>query len=340
MVKPTKLRYRLPNKPTSLSADTLEERLNKLETIQARNTSNVFKYAFFFLMGVGLTMILYPQISEMLGGIREPSIALTGSGEAFDKDIVVEQEYNLDDDNEDIGDEPDTERQEEAMKPNKTTFKYSDEQDASLKSIPLKFGNEGNDEVHTSNGKGNENNERCDVNIEDEGKTIPVTFERFENIEDADNYDNDEPVNDKILKNAIKRNPTKTKQSDPLEGENEDEETLKLKTDDHRKDEQVLKISKASENNAKKTVVKEVEVKGAESIVKEQKSVNKKTKRSSGEKSSKTMETKNEQKLPKEILEFNATFLKGVKPKKIFADGRRIPPTELLPQKPNNSSVK
>ena len=350
MGKPTKLRNRLPNKPASSSADTLEERLNKIETIQARNTSNVFKYAFFFFMGVGLTMILYPEISVALAGLRESSITLTESEETPGKEVIVEQEYNLDDDTEEVEDAGaslETQRQEESQKPNKTTFKYSNEQDDSLKSVPLTFDNVDNGEKHASNKKSNEDNVKQNAKIEDNGKAIPVKFERFENIEDADNYENDETANKdtRLTQNTdkhsdVKRKPTKARQSDPLEGENEAEETLKLKTVDPRKDKQVHKVTKATGNNAKKTVVKEVKIERPESIVDEQKSVNMKTKRSSQQKSPKNMETKNEQKLPKEILEFNATILKGVTPKKIFADGRRIPPTELLPQKPNNSSVK
>ncbi|KAL3832523.1 hypothetical protein ACJMK2_024158 [Sinanodonta woodiana] len=48
----------------------------------------------------------------------------------------------------------------------------------------------------------------------------------------------------------------------------------------------------------------------------------------------------NNKKISKELMDFNATFLTKITPKKIFVDGRRIPPVELLPQKPNNSSVK
>lgn len=45
-------------------------------------------------------------------------------------------------------------------------------------------------------------------------------------------------------------------------------------------------------------------------------------------------------KIEEEIKKFQTTLQKGISPKKIFADGRRLPPIELLPQKPNNSSVK
>lgn len=42
----------------------------------------------------------------------------------------------------------------------------------------------------------------------------------------------------------------------------------------------------------------------------------------------------------KEVDEFKVSYLKSMAPKKIFVDGRRLPPVELLPQKPNNSSVR
>lgn len=44
--------------------------------------------------------------------------------------------------------------------------------------------------------------------------------------------------------------------------------------------------------------------------------------------------------IKKEVDNFKATYLKTMSPKKIFVDGRRLPPVELLPQKPNNSSVR
>ncbi|OWF40008.1 uncharacterized protein LOC110464377 [Mizuhopecten yessoensis] len=56
--------------------------------------------------------------------------------------------------------------------------------------------------------------------------------------------------------------------------------------------------------------------------------------------SSPTSTPSDEEELPKEVRDFKPTFQKTMKPKKIFADGRRLPPIELLPQKPNNSSVK
>ncbi|XP_069111252.1 uncharacterized protein [Argopecten irradians] len=56
--------------------------------------------------------------------------------------------------------------------------------------------------------------------------------------------------------------------------------------------------------------------------------------------SSKKQNVDTEQKLPKEVRDFKPTFQKTMTPKKIFADGRRLPPMELLPQKPNNSSVR
>ncbi|XP_061180354.1 prolyl 4-hydroxylase subunit alpha-1-like [Saccostrea echinata] len=44
--------------------------------------------------------------------------------------------------------------------------------------------------------------------------------------------------------------------------------------------------------------------------------------------------------LKTEAEKFKPTYLKKMSPKKIFADGRRLPPVELLAQKPNNSSVR
>lgn len=53
-----------------------------------------------------------------------------------------------------------------------------------------------------------------------------------------------------------------------------------------------------------------------------------------------TLSSGNVKEIEKEVEEFKATYLKKMSPKKIFVDGRRLPPVELLPQKPNNSSVR
>lgn len=53
-----------------------------------------------------------------------------------------------------------------------------------------------------------------------------------------------------------------------------------------------------------------------------------------------TLSSGNVKEIEKEVDEFKATYLKKMSPKKIFVDGRRLPPVELLPQKPNNSSVR
>ena len=68
-----------------------------------------------------------------------------------------------------------------------------------------------------------------------------------------------------------------------------------------------------------------------------------KTKSANKEKTS-IEKSKTEKRVPTQIEEemkkFKSTIQNHISPKKIFADGRRLPPTELLPQKPNNSSVR
>lgn len=62
---------------------------------------------------------------------------------------------------------------------------------------------------------------------------------------------------------------------------------------------------------------------------------------------SRTPKSKQPQSLPKDVKNFKSEaekfkpkYLKKMSPKKIFVDGRRLPPVELLAQKPNNSSVR
>ncbi|XP_013420882.1 prolyl 4-hydroxylase subunit alpha-1 [Lingula anatina] len=56
--------------------------------------------------------------------------------------------------------------------------------------------------------------------------------------------------------------------------------------------------------------------------------------------SSKTSKAPSQDQLPDEVKNFKPTILDALVAKKIFADGRRIPPVELLHQKTTNSTVK
>ena len=280
MVKQTKVRNRQLNKSVNPSSESLEERLNKIETIQAKSSSNVLKFAFFFFMGVGLTIVLYPEISKTLGGLLQTKditvdTKQTSAGENIGN--YIEQEYDLDEDdglNDLKNDVPDDSKNSKT--PNLSTSKYVDKKDESIKHAPL-------------------------------------TIEK----------------------------------SDPLEDEliHEDELDQSSKKTDRReerdiRDVKLMPFTADEDDDDDDAISLEPEVEAKEVKFKREVSKNKKTSKDTDKKATKVETPNTKQELPKEILEFNSTMLKGVTPKKIFADGRRIPPMELLPQKPNNSSVK
>ena len=303
MGKPTKLRHRQSNKPQISDNLSLEERLSKIENVQANNSSNVLKFAFFFFMGVGLTILLYPEVSKTLGGVRETREVITEKGKPSDAVELVEQEYNLDDD--DIELDHNDEDSGSLKKKNTTTFQYSDK-------------------------------------THDDVKPIPLEFEKFDSLEDA--FSNDD---ENVQKDSIKSVPLKFERNDALEGEIDSDDEHNSNARDtknvHQQNSKDTKVpepeyyDKEKTGDAERKVIKEVKIKGTGNQNKE-KTVKQKKKSQSATRTK--TQTDGEQKLPKEVLEFNATIQKGILPKKIFADGRRIPPMELLPQKPNNSSVK
>ena len=283
MGKHTKVRNRQFNKPISTSADSLEERLNKIETIQAKSSSSVLKFAFFFLMGVGLTILLYPEVSKMLDGMKqtkEIAAAKVAASERENVESYIEQEYNLDDDDLEDSDNPAAEEARSSNKPNASSTQYADRNDEPVKSVPLEFEkfNALEDELISNKDQSSESNRKTERDIEPDSQEVklsPFKLNKEENLESLE---------DKTVSQEVK--------------------------------------FKKVQNKNKKTV---------------------KDKQNSSIKEKKTSQSQNskvKQELPKEVLEFKPTILKGVTPKKIFADGRRIPPMELLPQKPNNSSVK
>ena len=279
MVKQTKVRNRQLNKSVNPSSESLEERLNKIETIQAKSSSNVLKFAFFFFMGVGLTIVLYPEISKTLGGLLQTKditadTKQTSAGENLGN--YIEQEYDLDEDdglNDLKNDVPDDSKNSKT--PNLSTSKYVDKKDESIKHVPL-------------------------------------TIEKSDPLED-------ELIDEDELDQSSKKTERR-----------EERESREVK----------LMPLTADKDDYDDAVSLETEVEAKEVKFKREVSKNKKTSKDTEKKATKVEKPNTKKELPKEILEFNSTMLKGVTPKKIFADGRRIPPMELLPQKPNNSSVK
>lgn len=120
-----------------------------------------------------------------------------------------------------------------------------------------------------------------------------------------------------------------------------DKKTEAKQNNQHKKQQSDSKTKTSQNNNSKSTDNKKTEQKSK--VNGETKTQRKPTKKFDAEVSdNKKREQSNENAddALDQAKKFNSTFQRTFTPKKIFADGRRIPPVELLHQKESNSSVK
>ncbi|XP_067649277.1 prolyl 4-hydroxylase subunit alpha-1-like [Haliotis asinina] len=158
-------------------------------------------------------------------------------------------------------------------------------------------------------------------------------------VEDHDEkkveYDQRGALKEEPLKSRpeSKREPVKLPQDEVKTAE--PEETSKRDTSSKTAPQNEEKFLKFTKDGAD---VKTLDIK-MEDMKKEP--VKKKPKEAKAKKKEKEKTSSQDDKdLPKEVRDFKPRILSTVTAKKIFADGRRIPPVELLPQKPTNSSVR
>ncbi|GAB1603052.1 uncharacterized protein LOC115215919 [Argonauta hians] len=155
-------------------------------------------------------------------------------------------------------------------------------------------------------------------------------------------------MEDKSKSIPIKKDSSSSQQNslsnEPMKIDLNTESSIKLNIpskDEH----ETLLISSSSNNNSNNKKKQQQKINNREN--KESKSKEEMTKPKT-KKKNKSKKTKTESEttkdsgnegLPAEVRNFKRAFQRDITPKKIFADGRRIPPTHLLAQKPNNSSV-
>ncbi|XP_060067036.1 prolyl 4-hydroxylase subunit alpha-1-like [Ylistrum balloti] len=155
------------------------------------------------------------------------------------------------------------------------------------------------------------------------------------------------------IRDDVADNLSDSKQNDPLVEEDDDHQTTNdLKRAIHLADdgdeempvkEEIIQSTENKRHNPSRKNSASSQNKNTKSKTKSSGDTSKSTKKGGSSSSPTKKQTKdrsNEQDLPKEVRDFKPTFQKTMSPKKIFADGRRLPPIELLPQKPNNSSVR
>ena len=322
------------------TSNELEARLQRLENAHSSGNTDVYKFAFFFFMGVVLTILVYPRISFTFdtksvlstNNLPEKKAVSSINIEQIDElDEIPSEEYV-----------PDVEQGKEGNR-TKLLVKRRDadiEETESKDELKLNTREIGkrNSAVEEERKDGNENKrvkDDAEDDFEDRGEPVILKEERVEDLmEDEVSEDKAEPISFSSIQDG-------TQQTDTESSDGEEPRTIEL-------------FSANAENliNERPVEIKQVDTRDEKPEPKKKSTKNASKGKKTSQKKSKDKVNKankskdnappkdNNEDLPKEIKDFKATYQKTVTPKKIFVDGRRIPPMELLPQKPNNSSVK
>lgn len=317
--------------------DILEERLSRLRQLQLSQesgSSNVLKFAFFFIMGVMLTIILYPKIATTLDERATRNVDNFDVTSDHDRGFIL----NEPSDYEDVPDELSKQAYQKGSGQNNAQSIKSNKSNGNSISVKTDQSEKQTNDLDKFDAAG-----KADISKEHTKPQVKESLRALDNT--IVNIGADDSVEVEIdmmtdkLSAQSKPNPT----DDIVNGRENAQDEAALDNDDERGTE--IKLTRET--------VKADDVKSSEpakTVKKKTKASSQKVKKKTGKTKSKTTDsttaesgdTKAEvdQNLPPEIKNFKATYQKEVKPKKIFVDGRRIPPMELLPEKPNNSTVK
>lgn len=295
--------------------DMLQERLARLEHLQLSQnsgSSNLLKFAFFFLMGMLLTTVLYPKIAmtleeassvdklEMLSK-SEANVVINDAND--DHEELLNEMENIFDDNTELSK---LSKRQSKIK-NNQQGKDSENMDQEPKETSGENGNDLDDRSLETKHKETLKSVKNHVIKLSGGDLMEVELEAIEASTKAKSSEKPEVVLKEIPEEQVLEDDT-----------GEEVKLVRASLDD-----EVAEVNSAKKGKQKKK--------------------SKTTSKTDAKKASKGDTTNSENRdnnLPPEIKNFKPTYLKEVKPKKVFVDGRRIPPMELLPQKPNNSSVK
>lgn len=311
------------------NTNELEERLQRLENAYVSGSSDVLKFVFFFLMGVALTIVLYPRVTSTIRTINEKN------EESFSEVNKAENEHG------DMNDPkyPVINRSQENQS---IEFKESEQKLSIENGLNNKRDSELMEEVEISSIKNNSNKHKTEPAVGKINHKENDTVRNDELIgEDSKKVDK----NDAFLKYAKEANEIKINLQE--DGPRKKQIELFSSALEHKEDTAQMHRSKREETV---TTYSDKDLENKEDTDGIHKSRNGKTTKEQSSKiksqemedpSHKTKSTKEiDSAVPQKIKDFVPTYQREVTPKKIFVDGRRIPPMELLPQKPNNSSVK
>ena len=314
-------------------------RLEQLQLSQATGSNNdVYKFAFFFVMGMVLTVLVYPKISATLHQVSDTDTHI-------DKLDIPDESVNGFILNDDAADESSNDILDniDMSKPNKSkTIRDSASIDKVHDQMPFE------EEVHT----GRDTRKQGDSDTRQKTKeAIRVIENGVHNLGTGDLMEVEIDMladkgrtNDESKADASAWKDTKTTKNKPVtnmldDDQGEEVPLFRVDMNDEELSSEKVQDTKASTDNKKPKGASDKDKKKAGTGKASQKN-NKTNKKSKGDKKHVVTQDEIDSDLPPEIKNFKATYQKDVAAKKIFVDGRRIPPVELLPQKPNNSSVR
>lgn len=301
----------------------LEARLRRLEATHInRSSSDVYKFAFFFFMGVALTVILYPKVSSSINSVDNISIAQSRN---LKEEYVAEQLNEVGDTNKEELTSADGTPPDEIA--NRTLRRFEAKNEEEL------FQDQSREDHinHISDIENDDKKKNFGDNTELETKSVEA-HERTEDLMIGETVDND----DNLFAG----------QSFKFVEVNEEDETVSIKEEDNEPktielfSENIDDIARGEPTETPNLKTKEKDTKPKRESTKGNPKKANKNKTKQNKNKVKDNDRNEDPKIPKEIRDFKPTYQKTLTPKKVFIDGRRIPPMELLPQKPNNSSVK
>ncbi|KAH3717193.1 prolyl 4-hydroxylase subunit alpha-2-like [Dreissena polymorpha] len=334
--------------------EELEIRLQRLENLHNQGSDNIYKYLFFITLAVLLVALTYPKLEHFLKTKDAENVDVkritvdnvqTVNNEIHKRNEIDDTgEYFGRTDEDDDGDEHrDSVLQRNVTEAKETTIikeenVFHRKSHVSIEALSAEKNKKLETDVKASIKK-TEDTERGahvskkngDLMIDEDDGMISLD----DDINEVSYKENNE--GDRTEKVILHELPIKMDGVDDGKGTNDDAEEVKLTRKTLVDDTQ--KVEGKEGDKESKTLGK-AEKKTKDSIGKSKKTTNKGKKQKKEDNDKDVEGNLADKELPEEIRNFKASYQRELTPKKIFADGRRIPPMELLAQKEHNSSVR
>lgn len=293
-------------------ASELEIRLRRLENAHTNGGSDVYKFAFFFFMGILVTILIYPRISSTIDSLAgERGISQTMKHRnSYEAEPLDDVESIIDERPSEPSDLDNIDKENETIATvgmiiSNPEERYLPETDGNDKIVELR---PKEDKVKSNNGQ---------VKVSKDTDRVEDLM-----IEEHDELEINTEIKDASYQKVVKEIPINL---------NSEPQRINLFSSDvdDLGEEVPLRMEKIEKDTKRKKGAMKTNTKKGKTV-----------KRTSENADKQKSDARDQQNVPQEVKDFKPTYQKTLTPKKVFIDGRRIPPMELLPQKPNNSSVK